>query len=203
MKKRTLTDTTDRKVFNSLERWLSAATPEQKSAGLRWYEEAQQWAEYLSDEFRVDRYKTAAVISALSPNNKWGRNKVDAFNLIQTWKNGRSADEVKVCTYNANKAKAFDILNGGAEITAKSPKTHAFAANVGLLAADHVTVDKWHLRACLCSPKEGVKDTVESCTSLQYRRVEAITLKLARKYGLKGYEAQAIIWVAIKDNWGR
>jgi hypothetical protein len=203
MKKRTIKETTDRKILNSLERWLGKATPDQRYNGLRWYNEAQDWARYLSETFDIEPYRTAAVISALSPNNKWERNKVDAFNVCQAWKDGKTAEEVRVCTYGANKRKAFAILSGDTEITAKSPKTHAFAANVGLLAADFVTVDKWHIRACLCSPKEGIKDTVESCTPAQYRRLEAITLKLARKYGLKGYELQAVIWVTIKEAWGR
>jgi len=200
---RTIKEATDRKILNCLERWLEKATPEQRYNGLRWYNEAQDWAKYLSETFGIDRYKTAGVISALSPRNKWERNKVDAFNVCQVWKDGKTENDVKVCTYGANKRKAFAILNGDTEITAKSPKTHAFAANVGLLASDFVTVDKWHIRACLCSPKEGIKDSVESCTPAQYRRLEAITLKLARKYGLKGYEVQAVIWVTIKENWGR
>ena len=201
--KRTIKETTDKKIFNSLERWIESATPSQRQSGLNWYNEAQEWAKYLAETFGLDPYKTAAVISSLSPKSKWARNKVDAFNVCQAWKGGKTADDVTVCTYGANKRKAFAILDGEAEITAKSPKTHAFAANVGLLAADFVTVDVWHIRACLCSPREGVKDSVESCTPAQYRRLEAITLKLARKYGLKGYEVQAIIWVTIKENWGR
>ena len=201
--KRTIKEATDRKILNSLERWLESATPEQRYNGLRWYNEAQDWAKYLSETFGIDRYKTAGVISSLSPRNKWERNKVDAFNVCQAWKDGKTSESVTVSTYGANKRKAFAILNGDTEITAKSPKTHAFAANVGLLASDFVTVDIWHIRACLCSPKEGIKDSVESCTPAQYRRLEAITLKLARKYGLKGYEVQAVIWVTIKEAWGR
>jgi hypothetical protein len=201
--KRTIKETTDRKIINNLKRWIEVATPCQRYSGLNWYNEAQDWAKYLAEIFRIDSYKAAAVISSLSPNNKWARNKVDAFNVCQAWKDGKAATEVKVCTYGANKRKAFQILDGNTEITAKSPKTHAFAANVGLLASDFITVDKWHIRACLCSPKEGVKDSVESCTPAQYRRIEALTLKLARKYGLKGYEVQAIIWVSIKESWGR
>jgi hypothetical protein len=110
---------------------------------------------------------------------------------------------VKVCTYNANKEKAFKILKEGKKISSKSPKTHAFAMNVGLLSSDHITVDKHHLRACVCVPTDGVVNAVENCTSLQYRRVEAITAKLAKRYRLKGFQMQAIIWVAIKQNWNR
>ena len=100
-----------------------------------------------------------------------------------------------------NKSKAWDILEQGDEITAKSPKTHSFAMNVGLLSADHITVDKWHIRACLTEAKDGKTETQESCTSVQYRRIESITAKLAKKYKLKGYEFQAIVWLTIKSIW--
>jgi thermostable 8-oxoguanine DNA glycosylase len=66
-----------------------------------------------------------------------------------------------------------------------------------------VTIDKWHIRACLCKPREGIVDTTETITSAQYRRVEAITARIAEEHKLKAYEAQAIIWVTIKEGWGR
>ena len=75
--------------------------------------------------------------------------------------------------------------------------------NVGLLSPDHITIDKWHIRACLTQPKHGIVDTVETVTDKQYRRVEAITAQLAKSCGLKGYEFQAILWVAIKQKWNR
>lgn len=40
-------------------------------------------------------------------------------------------------------------------------------------------------------------------TTLQYRRIEKITSKIAKDNGLKGYELQAIIWVTIKNAWNR
>jgi thermostable 8-oxoguanine DNA glycosylase len=75
--------------------------------------------------------------------------------------------------------------------------------NVGLLSADHITIDKWHVRACLTKPIDGVTDTVETVTDKQYRRIEAITAQIAKVNGFKGFELQAIIWVAIKATWNR
>jgi hypothetical protein len=46
-------------------------------------------------------------------------------------------------------------------------------------------------------------DTTESVTSAQYRRIEAITARLAEENKLKAYQLQAVIWVAIKQNWNR
>jgi len=55
---------------------------------LGWYEEAMQFADYISITFNISKVVAAGVISALSPNNKWERNKIDAFNLIQAYVDG-------------------------------------------------------------------------------------------------------------------
>lgn len=197
---KTATNTSDRTIQRNLQTWLDAATPEARRAGLTWYDDAQKYAAFLSVTFNVSRKVAAGVISALSPNNKWERNKVDAFNVLQAVKDGKTPDDVKVCTYGANKRKAFAIAMGDQKILESSPKTHAFAMNVGELSADHVTVDKWHMRACLTNSRTRTK-VQESPTKVQYKRIERITARMAKRYGLKGYELQAIIWVAIKENW--
>jgi hypothetical protein len=198
-----ITDTTDRKIFNSLDRWLQHADKNQWIAGKAWYREAQAWCQQAANDFQIDPYKVAGVLSALSPNNKWERNKQDAHSVINAHRYGLGAESVKCCTYNANKLKAFAILADKVSISEKSPKTHSFAMNVGLLSPDHITADKWHIRACLTRPEQGITKTAESCTAAQYRRIEAVTVKLAHCHELKGYEAQAIIWCTIKDTWDR
>ena len=51
------------------------------------------------------------VLSALSPNNKWERNVIDdTENMCVAYKSDIPLDDVKVCTYNANKQKAIKIL---------------------------------------------------------------------------------------------
>ena len=202
MKKLSVTNYSDTKIKNRLNYWFNQATEQEIKDGKNWYKDAQEFSKYLSETYNIDSYVCASVISALSPNNKWERNKIDAETVIKAHLNGITPGSIKVCTYNANKNKAFDILNGKV-ITEKSPKTHAFAMNVGLLSSDHITVDKWHLRACLVYPNDGILPCVESCTSVQYRRVEKITSQLAKENNLKGYEFQAIVWVTIKNKWGR
>ena len=76
--KRTLTKTTDRVVYNCQTAWLLKATKKQWKLGKAWYKEAQKFTKYLSKKYNVDRYIVAAVLSILSPNNKWERNKQDA-----------------------------------------------------------------------------------------------------------------------------
>lgn len=201
--KRTVAKITDQDIYNNLESWYKVSTRSNRKDGKNWYKDAQTFCKDTSKKYKIDSYIVASVVSALSPNNKWERNKFDALQVIKAYLSNALQSSVKVCTYNANKEKAFKILKEGKKISSKSPKTHAFAMNVGLLSSDHITVDKHHLRACVCVPNDGIVNAVESCTALQYRRVEAITAKLAKRYRLKGFQMQAIIWVAIKQNWNR
>lgn len=200
--KKSITKCENYLIGQCLKSWYDLATDEQILLGKQWYGDAQDYAKYLSMKYNIELYVCATVISCLSPNNKWERNKIDAENVIKAWIAGIPPESIKVCTYNANKVKAFLALDGQL-ISEKSPKTHAFAMNVGLKSADHITIDKWHLRACMFTPDDGIKECVESCTIVQYRRVEKITAQLAQELNLKGYELQAIIWVTIKNNWGR
>jgi hypothetical protein len=203
--KKSITKIENNEITINLLLWYSAAQFEDYRAGMKWYKEAQAFTQYLSSTYGLDAYLCAVVVAILSPNNKWARNMIDAEALIKAFVSlgPEAALAVKVCTYNANKTKAVRALTGEIELSASSPKTHAFAMNVGLNSPDHITVDKHHLRACLTKPEDGIVDCVESCTAAQYRRVEAITAKVAHDLGLKGYEFQAIVWVTIKRIWNR
>lgn len=201
--KRSVTKLTDKEIYRNIHNWFAESTEQERTDGMLWYKEAQMFVKYCAEAYDIEPYKVAGVVSALSPNNKWERNKYDAVTVIKAHLADISPSDVKVCTYNANKQKAFEILRGNTEITAKSPKTHSFAMNVGLMSPDHITIDKWHLRACVTLPSDGIVDCMESCTSVQYRRLEALTADVAHSYGIKGYELQAIIWVTIKRVWNR
>jgi hypothetical protein len=55
--------------------------------------------------------QAVGVIAALSPNNKWERNCIDAEAMIKTWHIQGDYNSIKVCTFNKNKQKAIDILS--------------------------------------------------------------------------------------------
>lgn len=199
-----LSETTDIKIANNIKRWHKRASPENIDAGMTWYDDAMRFSNKLAREYKVTRRTAAGVISALSPNNQWKRNKFDAEQMISHYRDGHDTWKgLKICTYHDNKDKAWNILTEGEHITEKSPKTHSFAMNVGNKSANHVTIDKWHMRASLARPRDGITLTQESPTKLQYKRVEGITLDIARMHKLKGYELQAIVWVTIKEKWNR
>ena len=154
----------------------------------------------MAQTYTVTGEVAAGVISALSPNNKWERNKYDTIQVFEAIKHGKTPDEVKVCTYNNNKLKAFAIASGDAEILTKSPKTYAFARNVGELDPNFVTIDKWHLRACQTSSLKS-KECRESVTPHQYKVLSEATVKVAAEFGIPAYVFQAIIWITIRNRW--
>ena len=199
-----LSETTDVKIANNIKRWHKRASPENIEAGMTWYDDAMRFSRKLAREYKITRRSAAGVISSLSPNNKWDRTKFDAEQLISYYREGGTEwEEVKICTYKKNRERAWKILTQGERITSDSPKIHSFAMNVGNKSPDHVTIDKWHMRASLARPRDGITLTQESPTKLQYKRVEGITLDIARMHKLKGYELQAIVWVTIKEKWNR
>lgn len=185
----------------NLRTWIERADNVCWEQGKDWYRDAQDFVKELASQTGVDALRVAAVVSALSPNNRWERNKIDAKNLIHAFVLGQDMNEIKVCTYNANKAKAIRILEEGVEVLQfKSPKTYSFARNVGELDAEYVTIDKWHLRACETDARVYTK-TRTSVTPKQYEQVQDWTSEVAKEYNLKGYEFQAIVWVTIKNHW--
>ena len=201
MKKRTLNKATSRTVYNRLNSWFDVATEKEIEEGKEWYKEAQEFCEYIASHYRINPFTVACVISALSPNNKWLRNMIDTVSVIEAFIRNEKADTVSVCTYGANKAKAFEILESNSNIEKISIKTWNFAHNVGLLSGKHVTVDKWMVRAALTFAKEGKRNTVESLTPNQYELIADCICKIATERNLKAYQVQAIIWVAIRNNW--
>ena len=75
------------------------ATTEDIANGYKWYDEAKTYCSIISGLSGVKLNTVIGVMAALSPNNKWERNKVDAFNVIQAWREGLTPDHVKCCTY--------------------------------------------------------------------------------------------------------
>jgi hypothetical protein len=88
------------------------STDTERRNGRLWYPAAHTAALDISGEYQVSVITAAGVIAALSPNNRWHRNLIDAPVLIQvfTSSGAEHASRVKVCTYSANLQKALTIL---------------------------------------------------------------------------------------------
>ena len=79
----------------------------QHAEGLLWYPNAQKAAHDIAVKYDIAVYLVVAVIAALSPNNKWSRNVVNADALIGAFIRGDGIDSVKVSTYHKMKQKAW------------------------------------------------------------------------------------------------
>jgi hypothetical protein len=80
--------------------------------GLDWYDRAYNLAvRFIHTYDGLTMGQAVGVIAALSPNNKWERNCIDAEAMIKTWSIGGDYNAIKVCTFNPNKKKAIDILS--------------------------------------------------------------------------------------------
>jgi hypothetical protein len=194
MKMTALTKYQRAKVRVNLRDLFNGATEVDIIRGANWYKSAHDICLRYALRYDTTTERVAQIMSALSPNNKWERNIIDTECVLKAVAGGMTAEQVKVCTFHANKFKAFAIARGELNITATSPKTFAFVRNIGALDSTKVTIDLWHLRACFGA-------TIETGLTLKrYRELERITIQEAKKVGLKGYEYQAIVWEALRNS---
>lgn len=182
-------------IKNNLRAFYNDATEDEKQSGRSWYSKAHQWCVKQSINYGFTTEQVAGALSALSPRNKWERNKFDTEAIMHALRNNENIDEVKVCTFTSNKDKAVQILRGERVIEESSPKTYSFVRNIAELDSNRVTVDVWHIRACFNKMRE-----IPNLTDYRYKQIERATLKVAEEFGEKGYEFQAIIWEQIRNS---
>ena len=139
------------------------------------------------------------VVSALSPNNKWERNIINAEDLCTAFINGQDMDSIKVSTYHKMKEKAWsilqsmpsydetiDILNG--------KKIVSFFRNISGDETD-ITIDG-HARNIYYNDKQGLTTPNTNIKKNEYKDIQKAYARASKKLGIKAYELQAITWVA-------
>ena len=183
------------KLSKNLDKFFNIATDDQVKDGLKWYQEANKIVLNIATEYKIDPYKVASVLSALSPRNKWKQNIADTIKVCKAWTEGKTPEEIKVCTFHTNKFKAFAILDDKVKITDKSLKTFNFVRNIAFLDPTALTVDIWHLRACF---DKIIKIDNASIGRVAYKQIKKLTLAKAEKLGITGFEFQAIVWTSIR-----
>lgn len=185
-------------VTRNLWHWFNVATPEQYSDGRAWYATAHDIAADIAVATGIDVYNVAGVIAALSPNNPWNRNIVDAVAVCRAVADGRGEDSVRVCTYNANKRRAFAIARGDSVNSGR--KTRSFVHNIAYPRSSLVvTVDIWMIRAALNNPAYGLSSSeTVSLSDGWYTRISDVIIDIAAQNDLLPCQVQAIIWTVIR-----
>ena len=193
----------ERMIYNIISVYRDADET-QHAEGLLWYDNAQKAAYRIALKYDVPVYIAVAVIAALSPNNKWSRNLINADALIGAFVNGDGIDAVKVCTYNKMKQKAWDILAArpdydGAKRMLKGQKITSFFCDI--MGEFNVTIDG-HARNIAYGERVSLKDDRSNIGIREYRALQAAYEAAAERLGLMPYQLQAITWRVWRDRHG-
>jgi hypothetical protein len=180
--------------------------------GENWYDNAHQIAIRIADEFGLPLNTVVGVISAISPNNKWASNVIDAENLIKAY--SFEIRYPKVSTFHGNKFKAITILerklssdNDILQVL-RGDKVTAFYQNIATNSyTDVVTVDGhayniWNGSAVALDNVPSIGKKLYRAISESYREAAKI-INQVQGVNYSPSQVQAITWVAwrrmIKD----
>ena len=177
------------------------ANPSEIKHGLTWYVNAHADCKKIAIELDLPIHIVIGVTSALSPNNKWERNIVNAKDLCKAFIDGQDMDSIKVSTYHKMKQKAWHILETmptyDETITIlNGKKIVSFFRNISGDETD-ITIDG-HARNIYYNDRQGLTAPNSNVGKLEYAKIQKAYQRASKKLGIKAYELQAITWVTWK-----
>ncbi len=195
---------------DNIVKMYNKATKEEFENGLDWYPDTYNMARDMESnaDYQISTESIVGVIAALSPNNLWEKNKKDAQTVIDhTLKGNYDLDDIKVSTYNTQKDKAKNIINGSDIETTLKPRKNSgmktlnfFKCIMGDTNAVCVDGHAFHI----ASNRVNALDKVPSLNEKNYNII-ANEYKLATEFINKKYnlnlipsQVQAITWVTYK-----
>ena len=175
------------------------ANPSEIKHGLTWYVNANTDCMKIANKLELPLHIVIGVVSALSPNNKWERNIINAQGLCTAFMNGQDMDSIKVSTYHKMKQKAWHILETmpsyDETITIlNGKKIVSFFRNISGDETD-ITIDG-HARNIYYNDRQGLTTPNTNIKKNEYLDIQKAYLRASKKLGVKAYELQAITWVA-------
>ena len=179
------------------------ATAAEVQHGRRWYDDAREFCQNLASQYSLSVEATAGVVAALSPNNRWERNLTDAENICRAFSLGSLADaeQCKVATFNANKAKALQILAGSAPLAVLGGlKVQAFYRCILGNSINSVCVDGhayaiWRGEHITTTKTPKISPKLYAAIAADYARA-AETINGIIGTELSAAQVQAITWCA-------
>lgn len=169
---------------------FNATTQENYDNGMTWYHDAHKVAADLSKKHGISKRRVIGIMAALSPNNKWARNKIDTDKFLS-----RPSLDTKVCTFKNQRQKALDIYYGkgtvkAIEKTLNGVKTKNFFNNIMFYdTSESVTVDMWAFRSV------GVEEKLKNVplVTQAYREV-------ANDLNIQPHQLQAVVWGVVRGS---
>jgi hypothetical protein len=179
---------------------IANLTEQEQHNAKHWYDEAQQEARQIAERLDMPVYIVVGVMAALSPNNKWERNLVNAYELCKAFQDGQGMDSVKVSTYHKMKEKAWGILTEFPDyetviVRLSGKKIISFFRNI--MGEDDITIDG-HARNIYYNERVGLTDAKTSIGVKEYAKLQKEYLTVAKEFDMLGRQMQAITWVAWK-----
>jgi hypothetical protein len=177
------------------------ATLQEHDRGTKWYADAKAQAQSIANLHDVPLRIVVGVIAALSPNNKWERNVMDASNMIAVFLRGDPVDVCKPCTYSKMRDKAWSVVEQMPEDDdavmriLNGQKIVSFFCNI--MGHDNCTIDG-HAYNIAKGKRVTLTDNETGMGKAEYQKMQAAYYRAAKRIGLKVYELQAITWVVWK-----
>jgi len=177
--------------------------------GKGWYSNAYSIACTLGKKYGVTSNTVSAVISALSPSNKWNRNVEDAEMMLRANAYDLDLTECKPSTYGNQKLKAIAIIEGNVSDDdslkgiLNGQKTKSFYANISTNGkTDDCTIDGhsynvWNGTVTNLNDVPGMTPKTYRMIQDDYRTAAKIISEIEGET-LKASEIQAITWVAYR-----
>lgn len=185
-----------KKYVDNVLRVYEACSELEKNASKDWYLRARAWCEHRAQVYGMRVRTVAAVVSALSPRNKWERNLLDADQLLYYASNGYSAAMVVSSTFEKNVLKAYDIVEfDKPELVETGPKTRSFLDCIDNPKCDAVVVDVWAYRVIEGDLKLKAVGFSDEC----YEKYADAYRRAADEVELLPMQIQAITWVAARS----
>jgi hypothetical protein len=189
------------KFTKNIKNVLNQAKPIDFIQGENWYKNARLFSFKTSRKYNVSFRKVCAMLAALSPRNKWARNKTDCIDLI-SYLTGNTNNFPKCATYGKMVDKAVRIFHSSDDSCENmlkllnGPKIKAFFLNIYDSNSQNVTVDSWIQLISL-----GKYISVDERPSLKisdYKLIESIIKDIAAKRKINPPIIQAVLWVSFK-----
>ena len=190
--------------MSHLENLFNRIPSSDRNVAISWYQEAHDFAHFLSYTYHISIEQAAGVIAVLSPQVKWEQNLAGAMNLTLAWSEGKEIYEATLSGYPNNIVKAWNILlNPGVAtellLGKRAPKVRAFYDNILYpKSSTDVTIDSWMVRAYYNDTHHlgNIKNDGER------QAIKAEVERLALRYGFRALDMQAILWIQIRKEGG-
>lgn len=162
-----------------------------------WYFIVNDYCNFLSLAYDIPLIKVAAIMSALSPNNKFDQNCKDLERFLL------SGGLSKASTYQSQRDKAYTILHmenycedSIKDILGKGLKTRSFFENIYRPETSQaVTVDLWQIR---WAKRLNIIPENGTLTPKRYKKIAARVLKYSKRLNIMPHQFQAITWANLR-----